>query len=369
MSTNPPKNISGSGAPADDADVVGRDRQARPRRRLERPGRLDDDARSSRRSRAGQWEVAAQLIDYWMEEAKVVYVIYQVWDEGFVAFLRARACRRTRSQAEIERVARAARLPGRQRRSRRRARWEALGDRRPGCSRTGCARFEITAEEALAALDELREGWRQLHDRGADFQAGHAHVRRADGSARPRSRRRTRSCSSRTSQERYGPFDIRETPVRGDALPQPLPLVRGDARPPRRAGPQRRHGGRRARRPLRDQLRSVRLGRPPDSAATRSRDTGSRAEAPYDFGVTQEEHDWAWNEKGVCYYCAHCCFALEHWPARAVGPPAARHRLAALPGRDERARAEEVHVDDLQDARRHPAPRRTSGSASSDPDS
>ena len=49
--------------------------------------------------------------------------------------------------------------------------------------------------------------------------------------------------------------------------------------------------------------------------------TPSRSEAPYNFGVTTEEHDWAWNEKGVCYYCAHCCFALEYWPAQQWGHP------------------------------------------------
>lgn len=37
--------------------------------------------------------------------------------------------------------------------------------------------------------------------------------------------------------------------------------------------------------------------------------------------MTKEEHDWAWNEKGVCYYCAHCCFALELLPAERWGHP------------------------------------------------
>ena len=56
--------------------------------------------------------------------------------------------------------------------------------------------------------------------------------------------------------------------------------------------------------------------------------TGSRVLAPYEFGVTQERHPWAWNEIGVCYYCAHCNFALstlpaERWghPVRTVDPP------------------------------------------------
>ncbi len=34
--------------------------------------------------------------------------------------------------------------------------------------------------------------------------------------------------------------------------------------------------------------------------------TGSRLDPPYDFGVTQEAHDWSWRRKGVPYYCIHC---------------------------------------------------------------
>ncbi len=49
--------------------------------------------------------------------------------------------------------------------------------------------------------------------------------------------------------------------------------------------------------------------------------TPSRVEEPYRFGVTRDAHDWAWNERGVCYYCAHCCFALELWPAEQWGHP------------------------------------------------
>ena len=56
--------------------------------------------------------------------------------------------------------------------------------------------------------------------------------------------------------------------------------------------------------------------------------TGSRVLEPYEFGVTTEPHPWAWNETGVCYYCAHCNFALstlpaERWghPVRTVDPP------------------------------------------------
>ncbi len=34
--------------------------------------------------------------------------------------------------------------------------------------------------------------------------------------------------------------------------------------------------------------------------------TASRLGAPYNFGVTQEPHDWCWGKKDVPYYCVHC---------------------------------------------------------------
>jgi len=37
--------------------------------------------------------------------------------------------------------------------------------------------------------------------------------------------------------------------------------------------------------------------------------------------VTTEEHDWAWNERGVCYYCAHCCLTNELWAVERWGAP------------------------------------------------
>jgi hypothetical protein len=60
--------------------------------------------------------------------------------------------------------------------------------------------------------------------------------------------------------------------------------------------------------------------------------SGGRQQREQDLGVTRERHDWAWNETGVCYYCAHCCFALELWPAEQWGHPV---RVVDSPLRDE----------------------------------
>ena len=49
--------------------------------------------------------------------------------------------------------------------------------------------------------------------------------------------------------------------------------------------------------------------------------TGPRLGAPFNHSVTTEEHDWAWNKKGVCLYCAHCCLFAERVPMQKYGFP------------------------------------------------
>jgi hypothetical protein len=44
-------------------------------------------------------------------------------------------------------------------------------------------------------------------------------------------------------------------------------------------------------------------------------------EPPFRWGVTQEKHDFAWNMKGVCYYCSNCCMVMQLKPIDAFGYP------------------------------------------------
>jgi DNA-binding FadR family transcriptional regulator len=50
-------------------------------------------------------------------------------------------------------------------------------------------------------------------------------------------------------------------------------------------------------------------------------DGTARAGAPFGFRVTTEEHDWAWQTKGVCLYCVHCCQLQERAPMARLGYP------------------------------------------------
>lgn len=49
--------------------------------------------------------------------------------------------------------------------------------------------------------------------------------------------------------------------------------------------------------------------------------TGSRMEAPYRYKAIEGAHDFTWNKKGVCTYCAHCCILTEKRPAEEFGYP------------------------------------------------
>ena len=50
-------------------------------------------------------------------------------------------------------------------------------------------------------------------------------------------------------------------------------------------------------------------------------DGAARVGAPFGFRVTAERHDWAWQTKGVCLYCVHCCQLQERAPIARLGYP------------------------------------------------
>lgn len=52
-----------------------------------------------------------------------------------------------------------------------------------------------------------------------------------------------------------------------------------------------------------------------------SEDGIPRTAAPYNFAVTTEEHDWAWNRTGICTYCVHCCLLNVVMPIDRIGFP------------------------------------------------
>jgi len=264
-----------------------------------------------------RWEQAAELVDYFMEEAKVCHSIYGVWLPGFIEWLRRKEVPDAVVQAELGRLKRLLAFPDGAPFDPS-SRWTELGG---DAGRLGnrLRSAEIEPQEALAELNRLREGWQCLHDRWVDTISGVlAFIARRFGETALEDC--YRFVLEPYIEERYMPFDLRHQAYE-DTIFRNLYLaieaMRGHL-----CGPDRRGDlG------LREYEDRWELSFDPCGSGGRSsrgdpdEGTGSRVQAPYEFGVTQEEHDWAWNERGVCYYCAHCCFALERIPAERWGHP------------------------------------------------
>lgn len=266
---------------------------------------------------AGRREVAGQLVDSFMEEAKVVHLIYKVWTAGFLDWLAANGVTQADRDAELDRLSRLLAWPDGTPHDPV-ARWEELGGM-AGRLGNRIRAYEVTVADADPLLDALSEHWRRLHDRSADVMAGIlAFVARRFGEARLEDC--YRAVLEPYIQERYMPFDVRLHPYES-TVERNVYLVL-EAMRAHLGGPERdgsltveEHDDR------------VVVSFDPCGSGGRSmrgdeiEGTGSRVLAPYEFGVTQERHDWAWNQEGICYYCAHCCLALEKLPAERWGHP------------------------------------------------
>ncbi|HVW16653.1 MAG TPA: hypothetical protein VHB30_00250 [Solirubrobacteraceae bacterium] len=260
----------------------------------------------------GRDEDAAQLVDYFMEEAKVCYRIYEVWMEGFVEWLGLQGVSAAERDAEVDRLKELLAFPD-GRRFEPAPAWEALG------AAAGALASRLRAQLGADGLDDLREDWRRLHDRYVDLISGIlAFVARRFGE------NALEPCYRHVLEpyiaERYMPYDLRERSYESTLyrnLYTTFEAMRGHLCGPTRRGDMEL---------VEDDDKWVVSFDPCGSGGRSSRGdpvegTPPRPQAPYEFGVTTEAHDWAWNEKGVCHYCAHCCFALELLPAERWGHP------------------------------------------------
>lgn len=267
--------------------------------------------------RAGAAAQAADLLDYFVDEARVVQGIYTVWFPRFREWLLAEGVEAAEVGAELERLAALLALPD-GRRFDPHAGWEdfeARAGRLAGAIRSGGA----AETAALAELDAVREDWRRLHDRWADLMSGVlTFVARRFGE--PALEACYRFVLEPYIDDRYMVYDLRKRDY-AETVFRNL-YTTAEAMRAHLCGP--------------DRLGDVELEEFPDRWEFRFdpcgsggrvlrgdpvEGTGPRTDPPYEFGVTGERYDWAWNEQGVCYYCAHCCFALERLPAERWGHP------------------------------------------------
>ena len=267
---------------------------------------------------AGRREAAAQLVDYFMEEAKGLYVAYsKVWTPGFVNWLHAQGVPDGEVEAELDRLRHLLAYPDGTPLEPA-ARWEALG-LRAGRLANGIRSYDLTVAAATAELQAVREDWRRLHDRYADLMAGIVgFVAKRFGE--PAVEACWRAVLEPYIQDRYMAFDVRRHPYE-ETLERNL-YYSFEGMRTHLGGPGRRGDIEIEEFDDRWQLRFYPCGTggrmlrgDPEEG------TGPRVLAPYEFGTTEEPHPWAWNEVGVCYYCAHCNLLMSTLPAERWGHP------------------------------------------------
>ncbi|HMJ36383.1 MAG TPA: hypothetical protein VK501_20945 [Baekduia sp.] len=267
---------------------------------------------------AQQWEVAAQLVDYFMEEAKVCHLVYTTWVEGFEGWLRQQGVTAAELAAERERLDLLLRFddgapfePH--------VRWTRVGERAGGLG-NDLRGMQAGAGEAHARVAALAVAWRDLHDRWADLQAGlMGFVAARFGEAAIGEC--YRAVLEPFLQERYRPFDVRQTPY--DQTVERNLYLAFEAMRAHLVGPDRL-GNMQV---TEHEDRWVIAFDPCGSGGRQTRNGGFAG-----TGFTEERHDWAWNQEGVCHYCAHCCLTNELWAVEQWGAPV---RVTQPPLRDD----------------------------------
>ncbi len=260
------------------------------------------------------------LSDFFLLEARVIYDIYTQWRRDTLRYLTDHGLADAEIAAETERI-RAVSLAGRP---------PLLADRERSWSRIaelGAALEALPRTEALAQLDTMKELWRHLHDSEVDYISGlfDLVIRRFGEPALGDMYENW--VIGDWFATRYKRFDVSHVDWK-DAFPLIVYLtfesMHGHLAGPGRLGDVTYEeyedrvvftfapcgsGGRTV------------IGEPLDG-------TPPRMEPPYRFKVLEEEHPFAWNTKGVCTYCAHCCvltekMPMEHfgYPIRVVDPP------------------------------------------------
>ena len=265
--------------------------------------------------RVRRWGDAAVLAGYFVDEAKVCYDLYRQWIQDLNAFLKDNGVSEAELTTTNERLLALLKLPdGRPFQSSRL--WTEFQAKVQMCV-MHCHRQE--AEEALAELKDLKESWRRIHDRDVDHCYGlmnEVAVRLGE--------HRIRDMYDLVLLPlftwRYDRFDIDKHPW--DEGLQTLLYVAIEAMRGHLVGP-RRTGDMEF---FEEEDRYLVKFDPCGSGQRILRGdviegTPSRMKPPYSWGVTKEAHDWSWNKKGVCFYCAHCCVLMEQMPIDKFGYP------------------------------------------------
>jgi hypothetical protein len=269
-----------------------------------------------------RWDDAARLANYFVDEANVCFQIYRQWIPDLNAFLRENGVPQEELDSVNAAIVDKLRLP----------------DGTPFVPRRQWDRFLSQVEEfvalahreqaetAHAKLDELKETWRQTHDRDVDHTYGLMHEiveRLGEAAIGPMWDKVLLPLFA----WRYEKFDIDKHPW--DEGLEVLMTVACEAMRGHLVGPERTGDFELIEEDDRYVLRFDPCG---SGQRTIRGDwiegTPPRMEEPYSWSVSREGHTWNHFQTGVCHYCTHCIRLMEEmpidrfgYPVRVVDPP------------------------------------------------
>ena len=270
----------------------------------------------------GNWDHAAELADYFTDEANVCFSLYRQWINDLNGFLKERGCGPEEladvNAAIIDKIALPDGSPWNPHRH-----WDSYKRQQ----RELLAHIHrAQAEEAEAALDRMKETWRQTHDRDVDHTYGlMSEIQERHGSQGIVDM--FQKLLVPLFAWRYEKFDIDRHPW--DEGLEALMLVACEAMRGHLVGPERTGDFE-----LEETDDRFILRFDPCGSGQRTirgdwiENTPARMQPPYNWGVSQEEASWNHFQKGVCLYCAHCIILMEEmpmdrfgYPVRVVDPP------------------------------------------------
>lgn len=271
----------------------------------------------------GDFSTAAQLADFFKDEAEVIYSIYREWVPKLIDFLRDRGIDDVELEAINERILALLRTPDGRAFHARRLWAEFEGKIREFV--LACGREDAgLARERLA---DVHKSWLILHDHDVDHIYGLMDVIVRTWGEESLGEMWDHMVGG-LFKARYAKFDIAEYSWE-ESLPTNLYLVM-EAMRGHLVGPGRRGNFEFEE----DEDRYTFRFDPCGSGGHVLRGdqevmgTPPRMEPPYNWAVLEEEHDFGWNKKGVCLYCTNCCVVMQikpidtfGYPVRVVEPP------------------------------------------------
>ena len=245
---------------------------------------------------AGDGALARDYLEYYLDEACRVRALFSVWLAELLEFGHAE---QPGFDAEVERLTALIGTPPPVLEDA-----AAVAHDEAQAARAALARG--ARAELEAALRELREAAMAVHDAQADWAWGLLSSLR-DGLGEERMDEVFRVTQGRWVSERYAAL--------GEMTPQESLELTIEGMRGHFTGP-----GRRGRIDVVDEGDRFVLSFDPCGTGGRMR-RDRRTEEPFRFAVTQQAHDWSWNRKGVCLYCAHCAVVNEILPIESLGTP------------------------------------------------